>query len=47
MAEIVKDDEGDVKEPCFSCKHLAFENIWFEPYCRKKECKYEAEETEA
>ena len=30
----------ELLDRCLDCDELYFEDIWFEPMCRLKECKY-------
>lgn len=34
------DDEGNVDEPCLSCKYCICEDIWFSLMCTTNKCPY-------
>ena len=36
-------EDGELEEPCLTCKYAYIEDIWYEWCCDEKECSYESE----
>lgn len=40
---IMRDEDGDITEPCLSCDKAYVEDIWYEWCCNEKKCPYRKE----